>query len=88
MLRLWIKSRRLGKAIISSLIYIYISYETYLSYIIFIYMAMLTLNISCLVKVIITFVCGFIERLAWYSLSIGLSSRASCKHGAYTTLYL
>jgi hypothetical protein len=28
--------------------------------------------ISCLVKVIITFVCGFIERLACFSLSIGL----------------
>jgi hypothetical protein len=41
------------------------------------YMAMLTLNIyiSCLVKFINTFVCGFIERLACYSLSIGLSSR-------------
>jgi hypothetical protein len=43
---------------------------------------------SCLIKVIFTFVCGFIERLACYSLSIRLSSRASCKHGAYTMLYL
>ena len=44
--------------------------------------------ISFLVDVIITFVCRFIERLACYSLSIGLSSRASCKHGAYTMLCL
>ena len=51
-------------------------------------MAIFTLNISFLVEVIITFVCGFIERLAFYSLSIGLSSQASCKHGAYTVLYL
>jgi hypothetical protein len=44
--------------------------------------------ISCLVKFIFTFVCGFIERLAYYSLSIGLSSRALCKHGANTMLCL
>jgi hypothetical protein len=38
--------------------------------------------------VIITFVCGFIERLACYSLPVRLSSRVSCKHGAYTMLCL
>jgi hypothetical protein len=44
--------------------------------------------ISCLVMVIITFVCGFIERLACYSLPVMLSSRVSCEHGANTMLCL
>jgi hypothetical protein len=44
--------------------------------------------ISRLFKVIITFVWRFIERLVCYSLSIGLSSRASYKHSAYTMLFL
>jgi hypothetical protein len=44
--------------------------------------------ISYLAMVIITFVCGFIERLACYSLSVRLSNQVSRKRGAYMMLWL
>jgi hypothetical protein len=65
------------------------SYKTYYQFIIFLSIWLCLLWIYILLsKLIFTCVCGFIERLACFSLSIGLSSQASCKHGAYMMLCL